>query len=73
MDVKDQFLEDLQSLLDKYAPIEVIAEDHYSGYSECGSDVRMTVSIEPLWDKDGNQTRDAVEINLGNYIGSRRG
>lgn len=46
--VESQFRAELQSLLDKYRA-ELEARDHWEGYSECGEDVRMTVTIPAVY------------------------
>lgn len=38
------FRADLDALLRKWGA-DISARDHWTGYSECGEDVRMTVSI----------------------------
>lgn len=64
--LKCQFLKDLRDLLATYgATLE--AEDHWTGYPECGEDVRMTVDIPAIYDNDGDTVRDACQINLGKY------
>lgn len=62
--IEKAFREELQSLLDKHGA-ELEARDHWSGYAGCGSDVRMTVTIDGEWDKDGETVREYTEINLG--------
>lgn len=65
------FLTELQDLLDRYeAEIEV--KEHYMGYPECGSDLRMEVYIPPIWNKDGTFDREQTEIDLGIWMGCRR-
>lgn len=69
-EVAAQFKKDLAALLAKYGegasfPVEIRAEDHYHGYPECGEDIRMTVTIPALYDKDGNPVREWAEIDLG--------
>ena len=41
---EDDFKEELKALLRKYSAI-ISAADHWQGYAECGSDVRMTVEF----------------------------
>ncbi len=65
--VEDAFLKDLKVLLVKHrATFEV--DDHWTGYAECGKDLRLTVEIPPVWDKDGQLVNAGVDINLGTYI-----
>ena len=62
--ISSQFKAELAALLSKYdATLE--AEDHYSGYPECGEDVRMTVWVPSRYSPDGDRTREGVEIDLG--------
>lgn len=65
-DVELSFRADLKALLAKYnADIE--ASDHYSGYPECGEDIKMIVNIPSLY--DGNeQIREYTEIDLGHWV-----
>ena len=66
MQTKEQieraFRADLRSLLDKIR--RGAWPDHWRGYAECGEDVRMTVTIEGKWDKDGGRCMNN-EIDLG--------
>jgi hypothetical protein len=63
-DISTQFKAELTSLLAKYdATLE--SEDHYSGYAECGEDVRMTVSVPSRYGDDGSRLREGCEIDLG--------
>ena len=68
-EVKQQFLADIKTLLAKYdtpkEKAEIEAVDHYQGYPECGTDVRMIVSVPSIWDENYNQVRERVEIDLG--------
>ncbi len=66
--VKEKFIGELKALLSKYgASIE--AEDHFSGYAECGEDVRMTVVIPGVYDPaNGDVMREWTEIDLGRTI-----
>jgi hypothetical protein len=65
--VEREFRAELQALLNKYGA-ELEAKDYWTGYSECGEDVRMTVAIEGIYDKDGNTIRPWMEIDLGSHI-----
>ena len=62
--VEQAFRADLQALLDKYGA-ELSAEDHWTGYAECGADVRMTVDVPAIYDADHNCAREYTEIDLG--------
>ena len=66
-EVTQSFKEDLQALLDKYNA-ELDATDHYQGYPECGEDVRMEVTIDAIYDEDGNCEREYTIIDLGSGL-----
>lgn len=65
--IEQAFRAELQALLDKYGA-ELEARDHWTGYAECGEDVRMTVDIPGEWDKDGEPVREWTEIDLGSHL-----
>ena len=65
-DVERAFRDELHALLKKFGA-EIEAEDHYPGYSECGQNIRMTVSIPALYDEQGIMIRESCEINLGSW------
>jgi len=56
-DKQDEFMGKLVDLFNEYNA-EIIAEDHYQGYAECGSDIRMTIDFGD-W--------EIGEIDLGKY------
>ena len=56
--IRKNFLNDLKDLLGKYGA-EIVAEDHWTGYAECGQDVRMTVEFEN-WKME--------DLDLGRYV-----
>lgn len=64
--VEQAFRADLQALLDKYGA-ELSAKDHWTGYAECGEDVRMTVEVPAIYDADYNCAREYTEIDLGTW------
>jgi hypothetical protein len=66
-EIKQAFLADLHALLEKYNA-EITTEDHWTGYAECGSDIRMTVEIAPVY-KDGECESEQTSIDLGKFIG----
>ena len=66
-EISKQFIADLTALLKKYNNATIEAEDHFIGYAECGEDIRMTVSIDPVY-KDGECIQDGAEIDLGRYL-----
>lgn len=65
--IEQEFRAELQALLNKYGA-ELEAKDHWTGYAECGEDVRVIVHIPGIWDKDGNPVREYTEIDLGSYV-----
>jgi|JI10StandDraft_1071094.scaffolds.fasta_scaffold226106_2 hypothetical protein len=65
--IEAAFRTELQALLDKYGA-ELEAKDHYRGFPECGEDVRMTVDIPAIWNRDGDLVREGAEINLGSHV-----
>lgn len=65
--VEQAFRAELQALLDKYGA-EMEAKYHYQGYAEFREDVRMTVDIPGVWDKDGEPVREYTEIDLGCHL-----
>lgn len=64
-----EFREDLQNLLNKYGA-ELEASDHWTGYSECGQDIRMIVTIEAIYDENNNCVQEWTEIDLGSWMTS---
>ncbi len=68
MTTEEQFISELKALLAKW-DAEIVAEDHFIGYAECGEDVRMTVTIPSIYDKEtGEWIREWTEIDLGRSI-----
>lgn len=66
-EIEKEFRKELNDLLKKYhAKLE--AEDHYSGYPECGEDVRMTIHIDSVWSEEGDIIQEYTEIDLGQYF-----
>lgn len=68
--VEEEFREELGELLKKWGA-EIEAEDHWTGYAECGSDVRMTVEIPSIYDEHGNMVREWCHVDLGSSIGPK--
>lgn len=67
--ITKEFIAKLSNLLYNFHPSATLgAEDHYSGYPECGEDVRMTVFIPSIYDEEGDCISDCAEINLGKYF-----
>lgn len=50
-DTQLQFLKELRDLLGRYN-VELTAEDHWTGYAECGEDVRITANFNDFRVKD---------------------
>lgn len=66
-EVKEKFLAELRELFGKY-DAEIEASDHWMGYAECGEDIRMTVEIPAVYDKNNDCIREAASIDLGEYF-----
>lgn len=67
-EVKAAFMADLSALLTKHGA-ELEAKDHWTGYAECGSDVRMTATISSIYAMGtGECIRPFVEIDLGSWL-----
>jgi len=49
---------------------DISASDHWSGYAECGEDVRITCMIGGIY-KDGDVVREYTEIDFGSNIDSK--
>ena len=65
-DIEHDFRLDLLCLLNKYnAQIET--SDHYTGYSECGQDIRVMVSIPAIY-MDEQCINEYTEFDLGCWI-----
>lgn len=70
-EVKTQFTAELKALLDKWNA-ELEAEDHWTGYAECGQDVRMTVTIPSIYNEEiGERVRELTEIDLGRWLSGK--
>ena len=65
--VESCFREELQALLDRYNA-ELEAKDHWTGYSECGQDIRMTVSIPAIYNGNHDCVSEWTEIDLGSWL-----
>jgi len=69
--VEIEFKAKLKALLREY-DAEISASDHWSGYAECGEDVRITVTIPSIFNAEtGEYVREWTEIDLGRYIDSK--
>jgi hypothetical protein len=67
VEITQEFKTKLDALLKEYGA-EMEASDHFSGYAECGEDVRITVSIPSKWDDNHEQIQEYTEIDLGRYL-----
>lgn len=65
--IKQEFIRELRSLFDRYNA-EITAKDYYSGYAECGENIKMVVDIPAFWDKDGNLIQEGAEIDMGSWF-----
>lgn len=64
-DRTDQFMAEFAALCRKYC-CAITAEDHYSGYPECGKDVRMTIEFEDDYTADPPVPYE--QIDLGRWF-----
>ena len=69
--VTEAFMKDFDGLLKKYGA-EIEAKDYYQGYSECGEDVRMTVTIPAVYNDNHECIREFTEVDLGSWIASTK-
>lgn len=44
-----KFLYDLQKLLEKYK-VDITVDDHWTGYAECGQDLRISFDFEDSYE-----------------------
>lgn len=66
--LEHEFKERLAALLAEY-DAELSAEDQWTGYAECGQDVRMTVEIPSIYNKESCEyEREMTIIDLGRYF-----
>lgn len=63
-ETEKQFLTEFKEFLKKWG-VELSTEDHYSGYSECGKDIRMNAYSYTKYDNQGNIIREKIDIDLG--------
>jgi hypothetical protein len=61
-----EFMGKLDALLREYGA-RISAEDHWQGYAECGSDVRITIDIPSVYTPEGHFVREGIDIDLGRY------
>ena len=67
-EITKEFTEELKDLLKKY-DAEIEAEDHFQGYSDEGSDIRIEVSIPSKYDENNEIISEYTVIDLGKYFG----
>lgn len=68
--VEETFRKEIKEFLKSWGA-EVTAEDHYSGYPECGEDIRITVSIPAIYN-DGICLREYCEIQFNQYFEGKK-
>lgn len=61
--IRDEFLHRLGELFREYGA-DLTAEDHWTGYAECGEDIRMTICIPSVY-RGADCIREYTEIDLG--------
>lgn len=61
------FLDDLRALMVKHGVQAITAADHYQGYPECGSDIRITVEFRYDPGSDYNDV-DVIAIYEDNVL-----
>ena len=66
-DVETQFRKELSDLLKKWNA-EVIVDDHYRGYSECGEDIQTEVDIPAIYNKNNETVREYTNFDLGTHL-----
>ena len=66
-EVRTEFTRELTALLVRWGA-ELEAKDHWMGYAECGSDVRMTVNIDGTLDADHNAVREWAWFDIGSWL-----
>jgi len=62
--VEEEFKSDLRDFLKKWGA-DIEASDHFTGYSECGEDIRVTVTLSGIYTTEGECIREYAEIDLG--------
>ena len=66
--IQSNFIADLKAVFAKYGA-EISADDHWQGYAECGQDVRITVSIPAVYEKNYSAViSEGAEIDLGRHF-----
>jgi hypothetical protein len=71
VEVKAQFIAELQALLDKWGA-ELEASDHYQGYPECGEDIRIEITIPAICDGNGCEEREWACFDVGRYMSAKK-
>jgi len=65
-EIEQEFRADLKLLIKKY-DAEIEASDHYTGYSECGEDIRVMVSTQAVY-VDNECVQECADFNIGTWI-----
>lgn len=65
-EIEKAFMKDFQNLLDKYKA-EINIDDHWTGYPECGQDIKAIVNIDAVYDDNHDIIQDYIEFELGNF------
>lgn len=66
--VKEEFEKDLKAFLTKWN-CTIGADDHYRGYPEDGSDIKMIAYIPSIYDNVKDEyIREYTEIDLGDTV-----
>ena len=66
VEIEKSFRAEFQQLLDKYNA-EITADDFWTGYAECGQDIRIEVVIDSIYNEDHECIQEFVEFDLGQY------
>lgn len=66
-EITEEFKTKFRALLSEYGA-EISAKDEFTGYPECGEDIRIRVDIPSLYDPDGNCLREWTDIDLGSFF-----
>lgn len=70
-ETKHLFMCEFTALLVKWNA-DISADDHYRGYPECGQDIRIEISIPPIY-INGELIRAGVDIDLDKGFYPKKG
>jgi len=62
------FETELRALLQKHR-CTLTVDNHWTGYPECGQDLRLTADIDTRWDENGDLISLGGTLNLGTHVG----